>query len=159
MIFYLFWFCSSKWWNITSDESYIFMQEESKLKPILILFTNSSQSISIISTFKDFSINFQNKHQIDFAHIDCLKTNFCTSHVQVNEFPSVYLMQGPNYFYWKKIMITNLESEINNFMNFNEPELVSDKHQLSKSLQKTKKGGSHFHLTIQQNFKTVFKFF
>lgn len=156
MIFFLFLFCSSKWWNFTDADFYVYMQEDSKLVPIVGLFTNSSQSNTIMENFKNFSTNFQSTYKIDFTHVDCLKTNFCNTKVQISEFPSIYLIQGPLYFYWKKIEITNWESEINNFMNSNEPELLANNEY---SLEKVQKGGSLFQLTIQKQFKTVYNFF
>lgn len=159
MFFYFILFASSKWWNFTDADFYVHMQEESKLLPIFSLFTNSSSSNSIISLFKNFSHHFQSQHQIDFTHIDCLKTDFCTTQAQILEFPSIYIIQGPDYFYWKKIKTDNWTYEINNIMTLDNTLFEIKNDELTNSLDLPKRGGSLFQLTIQYQFKAVYRQF
>ncbi|OHT16193.1 hypothetical protein TRFO_13346 [Tritrichomonas foetus] len=154
--FFLFRFISSNWINFTPENYYVYMEEESKLSPIVALFTNSSNDQNLIDKFQHHSKNFNN---INFTHIDCLKMDFCSTKVEIKVFPSIFLMQGQNFHYWREISLDGWKEQIKYDMIFNKNSVINlaeSSTPLSTLIENVKNGGSVFHLDIAKEFQAVF---
>lgn len=144
---------SSKWLNYSDYNYYVYFQEESRFLPIFTLFTNSSSSDDLIPQFHFFSNTFKNDYELNFMHVDCLNSSLCLK-FGIISYPSLYFIQGPNYYYWYKCLSNDFSKEISNFFGPLRYTSIEDAS-LSNFLESTQNGGSFFHLRIRPEFKTV----